>query len=86
MTTWMKLEDGTWGIRVENGDYPEHEVGSVRVVKTKAGKTSRVVVGEHIRHWIVGPRRWVDIYRIDDEKTKAQAVRDKVVHGRTRNF
>lgn len=64
-SSWIKLDDGTWGVRLVGCEYATGTcTGIPFTVKTRAGKKTRVVLGEHVRTFRVERGKFVDIYRV----------------------
>lgn len=77
MTTWTKLEDGTWGIRWEDCPYPGGTAEGLPVtVTTRAGKKTEVIAGPRERYFLVKGGRRVDIYRVATPEQEARYTRE----------
>jgi len=62
--TWQRVGDD-WAVRWEGSEYPSGTAtGFVVVVKAKSGRKTRVILGDHLRHFLVKGGRHVDLYAV----------------------
>ena len=64
--SWTKLDDGSWGVRLERAPWPSGTgVGLPVVVRSKSGRRATVVLGEHLRGFRIKGGVFVDVYRAE---------------------
>lgn len=61
--TW-KHENGEWFAQVTGGDFPQYMTGTPISVLARSGRKTRVLLGEHVRGWMIARGRHVDLYRV----------------------
>lgn len=70
MATWVKLDSGDWGVRVDDPTYHhEHMVGFPITVYKHSGERAHVVLGAFVRQWRKERGRFVYVFEVDDEGT-----------------
>jgi hypothetical protein len=68
MASWTKLNNGEWGIKVENAQYyPDQMIGTPIIVTNKAGDKTEVIIGKHVSGYMPkgGRGRHTDIYEVE---------------------
>jgi hypothetical protein len=72
--SWIKLDSGEWGIRMQDSSY--HEAtwpGLPCTVESKGGKRTKVIVGEHVRTFRVKGGSMVFVFTVEKDVNERSA-------------
>jgi hypothetical protein len=65
--SWTRLDDGTWGARLECAPWPGGTgTGLPVTLHGRKGGSVQVVLGEHLKSFWMKGSRWVDLYRCEE--------------------